>query len=128
MLQWLIVYARQEYFKSDNSKADDIHNKGANVFIIKHFLMPSNVVSTGKRRHLAAVLRKLKFYLEEMTAVSSFALSARPFIFSAHSPLLYWLVHSPLHVRIAATFACKVSECEKFLPLDVILPGLTLPT
>lgn len=35
MLQWLIVYARQEYFKPDNSKADDIHNKGANVFYHK---------------------------------------------------------------------------------------------
>lgn len=34
MLQWLIVYARQEYFKPDNSKADDLHNKGANVFYI----------------------------------------------------------------------------------------------
>lgn len=64
-------YARQDYFKANNSKADDIHNKGANVFIIKHFRMPSDVVSTGKRRHIAAVLTKLKFYLEEMTAVSS---------------------------------------------------------
>lgn len=90
--------------------------------------MPSNVVSTGKRRRLVAVLRKLKFYLEEMTAVSSFALSARSFIFSAHSPSLYWFGHSPLRIWIAATFACKVSECEKFLPLDVILLGLTLPT
>lgn len=55
-------------------------NKERNVFMTKYFFMTSNVVSTGKIKGSAVVLRKLTFYLEEITTASSFAVSASSFV------------------------------------------------
>lgn len=81
------------------------------------------MVSTGKIKSLTGILRKLKFYLEEIQITSFFL----PVLFvSLHFPSLYSFGYLPLHIWVTVTLACKITEWEMVPPLDVILPGLIL--